>query len=33
MLIILSLVLPSGFWWFIIGAGLIGFGLFLNTRC
>ncbi len=31
--IIFSLVLPSGFWWFAFGAGLIALGVFLNTRC
>ncbi|MDO4991180.1 MAG: hypothetical protein Q4E45_11825 [Eubacteriales bacterium] len=31
--IILSLILPSGFWWFAFGAGLIGLGLWLNSRC
>lgn len=33
VVIILSLVLPSGFWWFSIGAGLIALGIFLNARC
>ena len=31
--IILSLILPRGFWWFAFGAGLIGLGLWLNSRC
>ena len=30
--IILSLVLPSQFWWFVIAAGLIAFGVWL-CRC
>ena len=33
MAIILSLVLPAGFWWFAVGAGLIALGAFLNMRC
>ena len=33
ILIILALVLPSGFWWFILGAGLIGLGFFWAGRC
>lgn len=32
VVIILSLVLPSQFWWFVCAAGLIGFGIWLN-RC
>lgn len=32
-LILLSLVLPPGFWWFAIGAGLVGAGLWLNNHC
>ncbi len=33
LFIILSLILPSGFWWFILGACLIGLGIYLNRRC
>lgn len=32
-MIILSMVLPSGFWWFLLGVGLIGFGFYFNSRC
>ena len=32
IVIILSLVLPSQFWWFALAAGLISFGIWLN-RC
>lgn len=31
-LILLALILPPGFWWFAIGAGLVGFGLWINNR-
>ena len=30
--ILLSLILPPGFWWFAIGAGLVAFGIWLNNR-
>ena len=33
LVILLSLILPPGFWWFAIGAGLVAFGLWLNSRC
>ena len=33
LMIILSLVLPSGFWWFLLGASLVGFGIYINGRC
>jgi len=33
LIIILSLVLPSGFWWFALAAGLIGFGLWYVRCC
>ena len=33
VMILLALILPAVFWWFAIGSGLIGFGLFLNNRC
>ena len=33
LLILLSLILPPGFWWFAVGAGLVGFGLWVNNRC
>lgn len=32
IVIILSLVLPSQFWWFVLAACLIAFGVWLN-RC
>ncbi len=32
LIIILSLVLPSSFWWFALAVGLIGFG-FWTMRC
>ena len=31
--ILLSLVLPVSFWWFLLGVGLIGVGIFLRRRC
>lgn len=31
-IILMALVLPSGFWWFLLGAGLIGCGLW-SVRC
>lgn len=33
LMIVLSLILPTGFWWFLIGASLIGFGIYLNRSC
>lgn len=33
LFIILSLILPSGFWWFVLGSCLIGLGVYLNRRC
>jgi len=33
LIIILSMILPAGFWWFLLGASLIGVGLYLNRRC
>ena len=33
IMIILSLVLPRGFWWFLLGAGLVCFGVWCNSRC
>ena len=33
LFIILSLILPSGFWWFILGSSLIALGIYLNRRC
>ena len=33
LMIILSLVLPKGFWWFLLGASLVGFGFYYNSRC
>ena len=33
LVIILSLILPYRFWWFFLGACLIGFGMYLNRRC
>lgn len=33
LVMILSLILPYRFWWFILGACLIGFGIFINKRC
>ena len=32
LLIILSMVLPVKFWWFLLGLALIGFGTYL-MRC
>jgi len=29
VLILLALVLPSSFWWFLLASGLIAFGLWL----
>ena len=31
-LILFARVLPPGFWWFCVGAGLVAGGLFLLTR-
>ncbi len=31
-LIILSMILPKDFWWFILGAAMIGAGLYLMRR-
>ena len=33
LFIILSLILPSGFWWFILGSCLIGLGIYRKRRC
>lgn len=33
LVMILSLILPYRFWWFFLGALLIGFGMYLNRRC
>ncbi len=33
VLILLSLILPRGFWWFALGAALIAFGIWANNRC
>ena len=30
--IILGMILPKAFWWFLLGMGLIGFGVWL-IRC
>ena len=31
-LILFSQILPPGFWWFAVGAGLIAAGLWVNNR-
>ena len=33
LVILLALVLPPGFWWFALAAGLIGFGLWYMRCC
>ncbi len=33
VLILFSLVLPSSFWWFLLGVGLIVLGISLHRRC
>lgn len=33
VLILFSLVLPSSFWWFLLGVGLITLGICLRRRC
>ena len=33
IMIVLALILPSGFWWLLLGAGLIGFGIYLDRHC
>lgn len=33
LVILLSLVLPSSFWWFTLAAALIGFGLWYIRCC
>ena len=32
VVILMALVLPAGFWWFLLGVGLIGLGLW-TFRC
>ncbi len=32
VVILMALVLPAAFWWFLLGAGLIGFGIW-TLRC
>ncbi len=31
--ILLALLLPAGFWWFLLGAGLIGIGIWYIRCC
>lgn len=31
--ILLAMVLPSGFWWFILGLGLVFLGLLFANKC
>ncbi|MBR1497204.1 MAG: hypothetical protein IJ617_06225 [Oscillospiraceae bacterium] len=31
-LVLFARVLPSGFWWFCVGAGLVAGGIYLLTR-
>lgn len=33
VIIILSIVLPKSFWWFVLAAGLIGGGIWLMRCC
>lgn len=33
VVILLALILPPGFWWFLGGAALIGFGLWYIRCC
>ena len=33
LMIVLALILPSGFWWLLVSAGLICFGIYLDRRC
>lgn len=33
IIILLALVLPSGFWWFVLGMALIALGIFWTRRC
>ncbi len=33
LVILLALVLPSSFWWFVLAAGLIAFGLWYIRCC
>ncbi|MDO4983227.1 MAG: hypothetical protein Q4E35_06700 [Eubacteriales bacterium] len=33
LVIILALILPGQVWWFLLGAGLIFFGVWYITRC
>ena len=33
VLVILALVLPSGFWWMLLGVGLITGGIFAIRKC
>jgi hypothetical protein len=32
VIILLAMILPAGFWWFVLGVGLIVFGIWLS-RC
>ncbi len=31
--VILSLLLPTGFWWFLFGTGLVAAGIWMNKCC
>ena len=31
--VLLALILPTSFWWFVLGAVLIAVGIWLSRRC
>lgn len=33
VIVLLSQILPEGFWWFLLGACLIGVGICINRNC
>ena len=33
IIVLLSQILPAGFWWFLLGACLIGVGICINRNC
>lgn len=33
IIVLLSQILPVGFWWFLLGACLIGVGICINRNC
>ncbi|MBQ2895930.1 MAG: hypothetical protein IJE26_04395 [Oscillospiraceae bacterium] len=33
LIVLLSMILPPGFWWFMLGVALIALGLCIRRRC